>query len=512
MPAYNAEKTLRRTYDEVMAQGIVDQLIVVDDASNDATVQIASQLPHTIVRVHEKNRGYGGNQKTCYRAALEAGADIVVMVHPDYQYTPKLMPAMVALIGGDVYPCVLGSRILGGGALKGGMPIWKYVANRGLTLTENWLLGSKLSEYHTGYRAFTRGAPARAAARAQLGRLRLRQPDARPDPVGRARDRGGHLPDGVLRRGVVDQLRAQRALRVRLSRDRTRVPARALGPARVAALPAGGRLRPTRIGVAAGLAALVAAAYSGVVELGFLTFDDDGYVTKNPMVLGGLTPRAVWAAFSQFHAQNWHPLTWLSHMLDVSLYGLWPAGHHLTSVALHAANAVLVFLVLERLTGATWRAAFAAALFAVHPLRVESVAWIAERKDVLSTCFGLAALYAWSFRSYWASVGLFAASLCAKPMLVTFPFLLLVLDWWPLRRLDSPRALVALAREKWPFFALSLGSCVVTLFAQREAMGYAPLPLRLANSLAAFQEYLYRVVDPRALYPMYLYRGQLRRG
>jgi protein O-mannosyl-transferase len=271
-------------------------------------------------------------------------------------------------------------------------------------------------------------------------------------------------------------------------------------------------LRLTRIGVAAGLIALVAAAYSGVVELGFLTFDDDGYVTKNPMVLDGLTPRAVWAAFSQFHAQNWHPLTWLSHMLDVSLYGLWPAGHHLTSVALHAANAVGVFLVLERLTGATWRAAFAAALFAVHPLRVESVAWIAERKDVLSTCFGLAALYAWSSRSYWTSVALFAVSLCAKPMLVTFPFLLLVLDWWPLRRLDSPRALAALAREKWPFFALSLGSCVVTLFAQRQAMGYAPLPLRLANSIAAIQEYLYRVADPRELYAMYLYRGSYGAG
>ncbi|HTO70554.1 MAG TPA: glycosyltransferase family 2 protein [Myxococcota bacterium] len=154
MPAYNAAKTLVRTYEEVMAQGIVDELIVVDDASTDETVRIAAGLPRTVLRVHEKNRGYGGNQKTCYRAALELGADIVVMVHPDYQYTPKLLPAMVALIGGDVYPCVLGSRILGGGALAGGMPIWKYVANRGLTLVENWLLGSKLSEFHTGYRAF----------------------------------------------------------------------------------------------------------------------------------------------------------------------------------------------------------------------------------------------------------------------------------------------------------------------------------------------------------------------
>ncbi len=155
MPAYNAERTLRRTYDEVMAQGIVDELIVVDDASTDETAKVAATLPHTRLIVHAKNRGYGANQKTCYRAALEAGADIVVMVHPDYQYTPKLLPSMVALVGSDVYPCVLGSRILGGGALRGGMPIWKYISNRLLTLAENWLLGSKLSEFHTGYRAFS---------------------------------------------------------------------------------------------------------------------------------------------------------------------------------------------------------------------------------------------------------------------------------------------------------------------------------------------------------------------
>jgi glycosyltransferase involved in cell wall biosynthesis len=155
MPAYNAARTLRRTFDEVMAQGLVDELIVVDDASTDETARLAAELPTTRVLVHEKNRGYGANQKTCYRAALEAGADVVVMVHPDYQYTPRLLPALVALVGGDVYPCVLGSRILGGGALAGGMPWWKYAANRALTLVENWLLGAKLSEFHTGYRAFS---------------------------------------------------------------------------------------------------------------------------------------------------------------------------------------------------------------------------------------------------------------------------------------------------------------------------------------------------------------------
>jgi glycosyltransferase involved in cell wall biosynthesis len=156
MPAYNAAKTLRRTYDEVMAQGIVDLVIVVDDASHDETAEIARTLPSVQVEVHPENRGYGGNQKTCYRLALAAGADIVVMIHPDYQYTPFLLPAMASLVGSGLYPCVLASRILGGGALRGGMPVWKYVANRFLTLTENFLLGAKLSEYHTGYRAFAR--------------------------------------------------------------------------------------------------------------------------------------------------------------------------------------------------------------------------------------------------------------------------------------------------------------------------------------------------------------------
>jgi len=156
MPAYNAEKTLRRTYEEVMAQGIVDLVIVVDDASRDKTVAIARTLPRVQVEVHPKNRGYGGNQKTCYHLALAAGADIVVMIHPDYQYAPSLLPAMASLVASGLYPCVLGSRILGGGALQGGMPVWKYVANRFLTLVENLLLGAKLSEYHTGYRAFAR--------------------------------------------------------------------------------------------------------------------------------------------------------------------------------------------------------------------------------------------------------------------------------------------------------------------------------------------------------------------
>lgn len=156
MPAYNAEQTLRKTYNEVMAQGVVDHVIVVDDDSHDATAAIAKTLPHTTVHIHEHNAGYGANQKTCYRLALAAKADLVIMVHPDYQYTPRLIPAMTAMIGNGLYDCVLASRILGGTALRMGMPWWRYVFNRMLTLIENFLTGAKLSEYHTGYRAFSR--------------------------------------------------------------------------------------------------------------------------------------------------------------------------------------------------------------------------------------------------------------------------------------------------------------------------------------------------------------------
>lgn len=156
MPAYNAGATLRRTYREIMAQDYVDQVILVDDASRDGTVEIAADLPGVTVHRHERNLGYGANQKSCYRLALEAGGDIVIMVHPDYQYTPKLIPAMSSLIGNELYHCVVGSRILGGHALRGGMPLWRYVSNRFLTLAENLMTGAKLSEYHTGYRAFSR--------------------------------------------------------------------------------------------------------------------------------------------------------------------------------------------------------------------------------------------------------------------------------------------------------------------------------------------------------------------
>jgi len=156
MPAYNAETTLLRTHGEVLNQDYVDLIIVVDDASKDGTVSLARTLPKTKVLEHASNLGYGGNQKTCYRQALLEGGDIVVMVHPDYQYTPFLIPAFVSMIGNGLYHFVLGSRILGGYALKGGMPLYKYLSNRALTLAETLFTGAKLSEYHTGYRAFSR--------------------------------------------------------------------------------------------------------------------------------------------------------------------------------------------------------------------------------------------------------------------------------------------------------------------------------------------------------------------
>jgi len=154
MPAYNAELTLRRTYAEI-PHDIVDEVVLVDDASKDHTAHVARELGlHTII--HPQNRGYGGNQKTCYKAAVDLGADIVIMLHPDYQYTPKLIAAMASLLSLGLFDCVLGSRILGVGALKGGMPLYKYISNRFLTAVQNFIVNFKLSEYHTGYRGFTR--------------------------------------------------------------------------------------------------------------------------------------------------------------------------------------------------------------------------------------------------------------------------------------------------------------------------------------------------------------------
>ena len=155
LPAYNAALTLKKTYEEIPFD-LVDEVILCDDASKDNTVELAKEIGIQHIIKHEKNKGYGGNQKSLYNKALELGGDIIIMLHPDYQYTPLLISSMVNIIGEDLYPVVLGSRILGKGALKGGMPLYKYIANRFLTLTQNLLIGYKLSEYHTGYRAFSR--------------------------------------------------------------------------------------------------------------------------------------------------------------------------------------------------------------------------------------------------------------------------------------------------------------------------------------------------------------------
>jgi tetratricopeptide (TPR) repeat protein len=252
---------------------------------------------------------------------------------------------------------------------------------------------------------------------------------------------------------------------------------------------------------------------------GAFVWDDAQYVVGNAALRDGLTPASVRWAFTSFYAANWHPLAWLSHLADVQLHGLDPRGHHLTSVLLHAANALLLFVVLRRLTGALWRSALVAALFAVHPLRVESVAWVAERKDVLCALFALATIGAyvsWARRpTAWRRAGvvaLFALALLAKPMAVTLPLLLLLLDAWPLHRTDWAwsgrwRGLVA---EKAPLFVLSGLSAAVTLWAQAEAGGLVstakyPPAGRLANAAVSYLRYLGASVVPARLEAFYPY-------
>src|SRR5262245_59579816 len=218
------------------------------------------------------------------------------------------------------------------------------------------------------------------------------------------------------------------------------------------------------------------AAYAPVLRHGFVEWDDPQYVTEHLHVRAGLTAGGIAWAFRSAELANWHPLTWASHMLDVSLYGLAPWGHHLTSLLLHLANTWLLFASLRRLTGAPWRSLAVAALFALHPLHVESVAWVAERKDVLSTCLGFAALWAYggyveqpSTRRYGLVALCLALGLMAKPMLVTLPVTLLILDAWPLRRAGAGRLADwrPLLVEKLPLFALSLAASLVAWLSQK---------------------------------------------
>ena len=288
--------------------------------------------------------------------------------------------------------------------------------------------------------------------------------------------------------------------------------------------------RPPRFigcfGLALGL--ITFALYLPALWHGFLDYDDQEYVTANSHVLAGLSVPGLKWAFGA-HVSNWHPLTWLSHMLDCEFYGLKPAGHHLTNVLLHVANSLLLFLVLVRLTSAVWRSAMVAGLFAWHPLHVESVAWISERKDVLSACFGLLTLWAYARyaeirdpssafraeRAKWYALTLlsFTLGLMSKPMLVTWPFVLLLLDWWPLQRLTphaSRPTLWPLIREKIPFFTLSAAACALTLWAQRQShsiVSTAGLPIgpRISHALISYVHYLRALFVPRRLAVYYPY-------
>ncbi len=262
---------------------------------------------------------------------------------------------------------------------------------------------------------------------------------------------------------------------------------------------------------AAVLAGVTVAAFYPALDCGFVNFDDTLYVTHAPPVTGGLSGKGILWAFTTFAAGNWHPLTWLSLQLDATLWGTGPRGFHLTNVVLHAANAALLFLALRALTGAFGRSAAAALLFAVHPLRAESVAWVSERKDVLSACFGLLALWAYaryarapSAGRYLPVVAAMLLSLLAKPMLVTLPCLLLVLDWWPLRRARTAGDWGMLASEKFPLVALAAASAAVTYLAQADqgAVGYLgalPPDARLANAAVSYTAYLSKTVWPTGL-------------
>jgi len=254
----------------------------------------------------------------------------------------------------------------------------------------------------------------------------------------------------------------------------------------------------------------------------FLNYDDNDYITENQHVQSGLNLKSIKWAFTTAHAANWHPVTWLSHIIDCRLFGLNPAGHHFTNLLLHIANTLLLFWVLKDITGAIWQSAFVAAVFALHPLHVESVAWISERKDVLSTMFWLLTMAAYvryvrrhSVIRYIGTLFLFALGLMAKPMLVTLPFVLLLLDYWPLKRLTyyPLSAIRHTLLEKLPFFALSAVSSVITFLAQRSGGAVAhidllPLSMRFANAPVSYVKYIGKMFWPTKLAVLYPYFGE----
>ena len=266
------------------------------------------------------------------------------------------------------------------------------------------------------------------------------------------------------------------------------------------------------------LIAAILIAYWQVKNFDFICFDDKPYVTENCHVQSGLTVKSFIWAFTTFDASNWHPLTWLSHMLDCELYGLNPMGHHWTSLQIHIANTLLLFFILQYMTGALWRSAFVAALFALHPLHVESIAWVAERKDVLSTFFGMLVLLAYcryakqpSLAGYLLIILFLSMGLMAKPMLVTLPFLLLLLDFWPLERLRFV-TVFRLVLEKIPLFVPVIISSCLTFMAQQssgavKSLESFTLTVRAANAFVSYVSYAVKAIWPHNLTVFYPHPG-----
>ena len=268
------------------------------------------------------------------------------------------------------------------------------------------------------------------------------------------------------------------------------------------------------LGVCAFLTGAVWLVFGQTLGFGFVNYDDDHYVYQNPQVIDGLNPKGIEWAFTHTVMANWHPLTVMSHMLDCQFYGLHAGGHHLTSLLLHAATAILLFLVLREMTGALWQSAFVAAVFAIHPLRVESVAWVSERKDVLSGLFFMLTLGAYiryvrkppSWGRYLTVLFLFAFGLMCKPMLVTVPFVLLLLDYWPLNRFGSPGNRLAILQklmiEKIPFIIFSIAICIVTVLVQQPDKEIS-LFLRVSNALVSYTTYCEQMFYPTGLALLY---------